>query len=86
MSQSKEEKMSSLLEIVKPYTQDFDALSKITEETQFIRDLKINSANLVDIILDIEDKFDIEIDNDSMDKMMNVGSALEVIEAKLAAK
>jgi acyl carrier protein len=86
MSQSKEEKMSALLEIVKPYTQDFDALSKITEETQFIRDLKINSANLVDIILDIEDKFDIEIDNDSMDKMMNVGSALEVIEAKLAAK
>ena len=86
MSQSKEEKMSALLEIVKPYTQDFDALSKITEDTQFIRDLKINSANLVDIILDIEDKFDIEIDNDSMDKMMNVGSALEVIEAKLAAK
>jgi len=34
--------------------------------------------------LDIEDKFDIEIDNDSMDQMMNVKSALAVINAKLA--
>jgi acyl carrier protein len=86
MSQSKQEKMQALLEIMQPYAQDPSALANLKEETQFIRDLKINSANLVDIILDIEDKFDIEIDNDSMDKMMNVGSALEVIEAKLAAK
>jgi len=86
MSQTKEERIKELTEIIKPYSQDQEALNQISEETRFIEDLKINSANLVDIILDIEDKFDIEIDNDSMDAIMNVGSALEVIESKLAAK
>ncbi|MGB5264674.1 MAG: acyl carrier protein, partial [Lutimonas sp.] len=44
------------------------------------------SANLVDIILDVEDEFDIEIDNDSMEKMLSVKSALEIIELKLSEK
>jgi acyl carrier protein len=40
----------------------------------------------VDVILDIEDKYDIELDNDSMDKMLNVKAALEVINTKVAEK
>jgi acyl carrier protein len=48
--------------------------------------LKINSANLVDVILDIEDKYDIELDNESMDKMLNVKAALEVINTKISKK
>ena len=50
----------------------------------FINDLKINSANLVDVVLDVEDEFDIEIDNDSMEKMLSVKAAIEIIESKLA--
>jgi acyl carrier protein len=56
------------------------------EDTDFINDLKINSANLVDVILDIEDKYDIELDNDSMDKMLNVKAALVVINTKISEK
>jgi len=40
----------------------------------------------VDVVLDIEDKYDIEIDNDSMDKMLNVKASLEVIQEKLSNK
>ena len=58
----------------------------MSEETDFINDLKINSANLVDVILDVEDEFDIEIDNETMEKMLSVKAAMEVIETKLAAK
>ena len=58
----------------------------MNEETDFINDLKVNSANLVDIVLDVEDKFDIEIDNDSMDRMLNVKAALSVIQEKLNGK
>lgn len=63
-----------------------EALENINENTDFINDLNINSANLVDVILDVEEVFDIEIDADSMEKMRDVQSALMVIEEKLAAK
>jgi len=78
--------ISDLKEIVKPYIQDEDAFANINVDTDFINDLKINSANLVDVALDIEDKYDIEIDNDSMDKMLNVKASLEVIQSKIANK
>ena len=54
-----------------------------SERNISVKDLKINSANLVDVILDIEDEFDIEIDNDSMEKMLSVKAAIEIIESKL---
>ena len=61
---TREELITSLQKIVKPYVQDQEAFKNLSEETDFINDLKINSANLVDIILDVEDEFKIEIDND----------------------
>ena len=76
--------ITSLQKIVKPYIQDQTAFENLTEETDFINDLKINSANLIDIILDLEDEFDIEIDEESMENMLSVKSALDIIENKLA--
>tara|TARA_B110000444_G_scaffold253519_1_gene284508 strand:- start:3711 stop:3968 length:258 start_codon:yes stop_codon:yes gene_type:complete len=72
--------------IVKPYIQNQEAFDNLKGETDFISDLKINSANLVDIILDIEERFDIEIDNESMDKMLNVKATIEVINTKISEK
>ena len=80
------ELIEDLKDIVKPYIQNEEAFESINEDTDFIGDLKINFANLVDIVLDIEDKYDIEIDNDSMEKMLNVKASLEVIKEKLASK
>jgi len=84
--EDKSKLIDDLKQIVKPYIQDQEAFDKINEDTDFINDLKINSANLVDVVLDIEDKYDIEIDNESMDTMLNVKASLEVIQAKLATK
>jgi len=81
----KEELIIKLKAIVKPYIQDEEAFMNLTEETDFINDLKINSANLVDVVLDVEDEFNIEIDNDSMEKMLSVKAAMEIIEQKLSA-
>jgi acyl carrier protein len=78
--------IQKLKEIVKPYVKNEAALENISEKTDFINDLNINSANLVDVILDVEEVFDIEIDADSMEKMRDVKSALAVIEEKLGAK
>ncbi|MCX2480419.1 phosphopantetheine-binding protein [Pedobacter sp. MC2016-15] len=81
----KEELINELTIIVSPYAQDAEALAHIQEDTDFIRDLKINSANLVDVVLDVEEKFGIEIDNDSMARMLTVKAAIRIIEEKLAA-
>jgi len=81
-----EKSLADLKAIIQPYIQNQEAFDNLNEETDFISDLKINSANLVDVVLDVEDKFDIEIDNDSMDKMLNVKAALAVIEEKLSLK
>jgi acyl carrier protein len=83
---NKQETIQELKAIVKPYIQNEEAFENLTEETDFINDLKINSANLVDVILDIEEKYDIVIDNEAMEKMSNVKAALVIIETQLSAK
>ena len=83
---NKQETIEKLKNIIEPYIQNQEAFVNFTEDTDFINDLKINSANLVDVILDIEEAFDIIIDNDSMQRMMNIKIALEIIENKLAEK
>lgn len=83
---NKEDIIEQLTDIVKPYVANQDAFEVLTEETDFINDLKINSANLVDVILDIEEKYNIIIDNESMERMINVKSAMEIIETKLSEK
>jgi acyl carrier protein len=82
----REATIEQLKSIVKPYAQNKEAFENLTEDTDFINDLKINSANLVDVILDIEEKYDLIIDNESMEKMVNVKAAIGIIEAELSKK
>ena len=83
---NKSEIIEQLKTVVKPYIKNQEAFENLNENTDFINDLKINSANLVDVILDIEEVFDIVIDNASMEKMLDVKSTLTIIETKLAEK
>ncbi|GGF06155.1 acyl carrier protein [Flavobacterium limi] len=83
---NKEELIAKLKIIIKPYTANNEAYDNLTENTDFIKDLEINSANLVDIVLDIEENFDVVIDNTDMERMLDVKTAVEIIETKLAAK
>lgn len=71
-----------LTEIVTPYAKNREALQHITPATTFLHDLKINSANLVDVVLDVEEAFDITIENEDMDKMLTVGSAIDIVNNK----
>jgi acyl carrier protein len=83
---NREETIEQLKSIIKPYINNQEAFDNFTENTDFITDLNINSANLVDVILDVEDVFGIQIDNDSMGKMLDVKSTLAIIETKLEEK
>ncbi|UQD56988.1 acyl carrier protein [Flavobacterium sp. K5-23] len=83
---NKEETTLKLKSIIKPYIKNEEAYESLTDDTDFITDLNINSANLVDVILDIEDAFGIIIDNQSMQNMLDVKSTLLIIETKLSEK
>ncbi|MBG6234281.1 acyl carrier protein [Pedobacter sp. CAN_A7] len=80
---TKTELLARLQPIVATYAQDKEALQTLNEDTDFIKDLKINSANLVDVVLDVEEEFGIEIDNAAMEKMLTVRAAMEIVELKL---
>ncbi|NLR58395.1 acyl carrier protein [Chitinophaga polysaccharea] len=78
--------IAELREIVKPYAKNQEALAQISLATDFINDLKINSANLVDVVLDVEEKYDIVIQNEEMERMLNVQAAMDIVNAKLQEK
>lgn len=71
-------------EIVKPYVKNQEALDKATGDTTFLEDLSINSARLVDIVIDFEDNFDIEVADEEADKIRSIKDAVSVIEEKTA--
>jgi acyl carrier protein len=83
---SRQEVLEGLKSVLAPYTMDKAALNAMNDQTEFIKDLKINSANLVDIIIDAEDKYNIEIDPDSAEKIHNAGSCIDVIMEKMKEK
>lgn len=82
----KEERYEELLTIIQPYLPEDVNAKDVTPTSHFVEELNINSAHLVDIILDVEDKFDIVLENEDMDAMQTVNQAIELIEKKLAAR
>lgn len=51
----------------------------ITMETTFVDDLGADSLDIFQIIMGIEETFDIEIDKEDAEKIMTVGDAVEQI-------
>ena len=82
---SRNEIKTTFIDLIQPFVREASAAGNIADETRLIEDLKVNSARLVDIILETEDKFGIAIDDYSADGMRTVGDAVSVIMSKRAA-
>ena len=52
---------------------------EITMETTFVDDLGADSLDIFQIIMGIEEEFDVEIDNDAAERIVTVGDAAEAI-------
>ena len=52
---------------------------EITAETTFVDDLGADSLDVFQIIMGIEEEFDIEIPNEKAEKIVSVGDAAEAI-------
>jgi acyl carrier protein len=71
--------MSKVVDILRPFVKNAEALKTVNMETSILGDLKINSARLVDIVLEIEDAFSIEVSDDAADSVKTVGDAVNLI-------
>ena len=53
----------------------------ITEEAHFVNDLGADSLDTVELIMEFEKEFDIQIPDDKAEKIATVGDAIKFIEA-----
>ena len=58
---------------------------EITMDTTFVDDLGADSLDVYQIIMGIEEEFDIEIPNEEAEKIVSVGDAVEAIKNAIGA-
>ncbi|HEY3398292.1 MAG TPA: acyl carrier protein [Armatimonadota bacterium] len=56
--------------------------SKVTEDASFDGDLSADSLDVVELVMALEDEFDVEIPEEDAEKIRTVGDAVRYLEAK----
>ncbi|MFP6245418.1 acyl carrier protein [Helicobacter pylori] len=54
--------------------------AQVTPEAEFVKDLGADSLDVVELIMALEEKFDIEIPDEQAEKIVNVGDVVKYIE------
>jgi len=56
---------------------------RITMEAKFEEDLEIDSLGVVELLMALEDNFDVKIPDEEAEKIGNVGQAVDLVISKL---
>jgi len=56
--------------------------SQVTMEASFRDDLEADSLDVVELVMELEDEFDLEIGDEEAEKITTVGDAVKYIESK----
>ena len=59
---------------------------KVTPETSFVNDLGADSLDTVELVMELEEEFEITIPDDQAEKIKTVGEAIDYIEREIAKK
>ncbi|WP_441692765.1 acyl carrier protein [Helicobacter pylori] len=57
--------------------------SQVTPEAKFVKDLGVDSLDIVELIMALEERFGIEISDEQAEKIVNVGDVMRYIEKQL---
>lgn len=79
------EHYQTLRNLIEPYLPEEVSLGDLKLDSHLVGELNINSSHLVDLVLDVEDHFDIRLEDEEMQRMQTVGDALQIIHEKLSA-
>jgi acyl carrier protein len=55
---------------------------EITRESSFVDDLKADSLDIVELVMALEDEFEVKIPDEHYDKIKTVGNAIDYINGK----
>ena len=58
----------------------------VVEEARFKEDLDADSLDLVELVMGLEERFDISVPEEDLEGVATVGNAVDLVLAKLAAK
>lgn len=72
--------LEKLTGIVREYTGDESIV--VTESTELMADLGLNSLDLVNLACEVEDEFDLEISDRMIKNFRTVGDVIRFIEAQ----
>jgi acyl carrier protein len=79
----RDEALSALREVaVEVLSVDPDA---VVEEARFKEDLDADSLDLVELVMGLEERFDIEVPEDDLEGVTTVGHALDLVLAKVGS-
>ena len=56
--------------------------SSVTMESNFRRNLNMDSLDIVEVVLEVEKMFDCSIEDDELERLKNVGDLIDVIYSK----
>ncbi len=59
---------------------------EITPATSFVNDLNADSLDIVELVMELEDEFDLTIPDEEAEKLATVGHAIEYIQKNLSIK
>ncbi len=59
---------------------------EITRNTSFVNDLNADSLDTVELVMELEDEFDMTIPDEEAEKLKTVGEAIDYIKNKLTVK
>lgn len=60
-----------------------DDIESIKNETSLMKDLEADSLDAVEIMMALEDEFEIEIPDEDAEKFVNIGDIVKYVESKV---
>lgn len=57
--------------------------SKLTDEASFEEDLEVDSLGVVELLMALEDEFDVKIPDEEAENIQTVGQAIDMVLGKL---
>jgi acyl carrier protein len=76
---------AQVFDLLKPFTRRLSAGHVVAEADALTTDLAVDSADLVDLVLEMEERFHIQVPDSALQELITVGQVIDLVEARLSS-